>query len=344
MKVAVIGATGYTGVELLRLLGMHPRVEVTALTSESSAGLPLAQVYPHLRSIEKKTLQNVNPQEIAARAELAFVALPGGQSGQIVPDLLAAGLKVIDLGGDFRLPASLFESWYKKPAPPAEWQQRAVYGLSEWYPEEIARAELISNPGCYPTATLLGLLPLVKNRLIELDSIIVDGKSGVSGAGKSLTLSSHYAEINENTKAYKVGVHQHIPEIESQLSRVAGEEVVISFTTHLVPMTRGILITSYAKLKESWSTEDLLDLYRQTYAGAAFVRIRPQGEFPGTKEVVTSNYCDIGLHVDRRTGRVTVVSVIDNLVKGASGQAVQNLNLLNGWDEATGLHFIPTYP
>lgn len=344
MKIAVIGATGYTGAELLRLLAMHPHVEVTVLTSDSSAGTPIAQLYPHLRGIYKQTLKTVDPQEIAKHAELAFVALPGGLSGGIVPGLVEAGLKVIDLGGDFRLPLPLFETWYKKPAPPAELQQQAVYGLSEWYPEEIAKARLITNPGCYPTATLLALLPLIQRGLIELDSIVVDAKSGVSGSGKSLSLTTHYTEINENMKAYKLGVHQHIPEIETQLARVAGEDVTISFTTHLVPMVRGILATSYAHLKERWTTKDLLDMYQQTYEGSPFVRIRPEGEYPATKEVMASNYCDIGLYVDERTKRVTVVSVIDNLVKGASGQGVQNLNLMNGWDETTGLGFVPVYP
>jgi N-acetyl-gamma-glutamyl-phosphate reductase len=344
MKIAVIGATGYTGAELLRILSMHPRVEVSVLTSDSSAGKSIAQLYPHVRDIYKHTLQQADPAEIAKQADLAFVALPGGLSSGIVPGLIEAGLKVIDLGGDFRLPASLYETWYKKQAPPVELQQQAVYGLSEWYAEEIAQANLITNPGCYPTATLLGLLPLVKHGLIELDSIVVDAKSGVSGAGKALSLNTHYPEINENLKAYKLGVHQHIPEIETQLARVAGEDVTISFTTHLVPMVRGILTTTYARLKDRWTTGDLLDLYQQIYEGATFVRIRPEGEFPATKEVATSNYCDIGLYVDERTKRVTVISVIDNLVKGASGQAVQNLNLMNGWDEATGLGFVPVYP
>ncbi len=215
--------------------------------------------------------------------------------------------------------------------------------MAELFGEEVKGRRFISNPGCYPTAALLGLFPLVKARLIDNRSIIIDGKSGVSGAGRGLGLGVHYSEMNENFLAYKVNKHQHIPEIEQVLGRAAGQDVTVTFTTHLVPMSRGIMCTMYAQLNEKKTEEELIELYGQVYEGRKFVRIRPKGKWPATKEVWGSNYCDIGFSVDERTGRVTVISVIDNIVKGAAGQAIQNLNLAMGWEETTGLLFTPVY-
>ncbi|MNW45765.1 N-acetyl-gamma-glutamyl-phosphate reductase [compost metagenome] len=219
-----------------------------------------------------------------------------------------------------------------------------MYGLAEIYGDEVKGKELVSNPGCYPTATLLGLIPALSAGWIDPSSIIIDAKSGVSGAGRGMNLTNHYAEINENMKVYKVNKHQHIPEIEQTLGHIAGEPVTVTFTTHLVPMTRGIMCTMYAQLKGAYTEEDLVQLYRQYYEGRPFVRIRDKGKWPATKEVFGSNYCDIGFAADERTGRLTIVSVIDNLVKGAAGQAIQNLNLMMGWEETTGLKLTPVYP
>lgn len=344
IRTAVVGASGYTGIELLRLLRRHPHVEVTCMTGESTAGNHIREIYPHLQGLYDKIVEKADPDAIAERADIAFIALPSGHAGEIVPGLLKNGLRVIDLGGDLRLPAYLYETWYKKTPVPEELQKRAVYGLSEWWREEIRDARLIANPGCYPTAALLALLPLVKAGAIELDSIIVDAKSGVSGAGRSAAVGSLFAEVNENFKAYKVNQHQHTPEIERQLSRVAGKQVAMTFTPHLVPMTRGILATCYAKVTAGWTESRLFGLYRETYAEKPFVRIRPEGNYPQTKEVCGSNFCDIGLSLDERTGRLTVLAAIDNLVKGASGQAIQNLNLMTGLEETSGLMTVPLYP
>jgi N-acetyl-gamma-glutamyl-phosphate reductase len=345
LRAAIIGSTGYGGVELIRLLLTHPHVAITSVISSSSAGVPIADGYPHLNQILTDKLDGIDIEQIRGKADVVFIAAPHGVATELAPKLLDAGLKVIDISGDFRLKSGeTYEAWYKhKPADPA-YVERAVYGLSEVFGEEVRGAEFISNPGCYPTATLLGLVPLVAKGWIDLKSIIVDAKSGVSGAGRGLSQLVHYSEINENFLAYKVNKHQHTPEIEQVLGRVAGEEVITTFTTHLVPMTRGILSTIYAQLKEPRTEEEVLELYRSYYEGRRFVRIRDKGKYPATKEVWGSNYCDIGLSVDPRTGRLTVISVIDNVVKGAAGQAVQNLNLMMGWDEATGLAFTPVYP
>ncbi|MGG6313249.1 N-acetyl-gamma-glutamyl-phosphate reductase [Paenibacillus macerans] len=345
IKVAIVGSTGYGGVELIRFLWGHPGVEIVSVISASSAGKLLTDGFPHLSEIIVQPLDGVNPQEIAAKAEVVFTATPSGVSGKLVPQLVEAGLKVIDLSGDFRIKdGKVYEAWYKHEAPEAALLEQAVYGLAEINGDEVKGAEFVSNPGCYPTATLLGLIPALSAGWIDPASIIIDAKSGVSGAGRGTSLTTHYAEINENLKAYKVNKHQHIPEIEQMLSRIAGEPVTVTFTTHLVPMTRGIMSTMYAGLKGAYTEEDLIQLYRQYYEGRPFVRIRDNGKWPATKEVFGSNYCDIGFAADARTGRLTIISVVDNVVKGAAGQAIQNLNLMMGWEETTGLRLAPVYP
>ncbi|MBX6394579.1 MAG: N-acetyl-gamma-glutamyl-phosphate reductase, partial [Alicyclobacillaceae bacterium] len=244
-------------------------------------------------------------------------------------------------------PGDLYREWYKKDPPPARWQQEAVYGLTEWNREGIAGADFVSNPGCYPTASLLALLPAVRAGAVESRSLLIDAKSGVTGAGRGLSLGTHFAEVTENFKAYKVTVHQHTPEIEYHLSGIGGRPALVSFTAHLVPMNRGILVTAYGTLTPEWreaGPADLWKVYEETYAGAPFVRVRPVGEWPQTKEVQGTNFCDIGVTIEARTGRMIAVSVIDNLVKGAAGQAVQNLNVMMGWPEDTGLSLVPLYP
>lgn len=345
IRAAIIGSTGYGGVELIRLLLTHPQVEIASVVSSSSAGAPIAAGFPHLNQIVTDRLDGVDVGLLKEKADVVFLATPHGVSAEMAPKLLDAGLKVIDLSGDFRLSSGeVYEQWYKHKPADAAYLNKAVYGLAEVFGDEVRGRDFISNPGCYPTATLLGLVPMLASGWADPKSIIVDAKSGVSGAGRGLSLTSHYAEINENFKAYKVNKHQHTPEIEQVLSRVAGQDVVVTFTTHLVPMTRGILCTMYMNLQEARSEEEIWGAYRSYYEGRRFVRIRERGVYPATKEVYGSNYCDIGLSLDERTGRLTVISVIDNLVKGAAGQAVQNLNLMMGWDEAAGLAFSPVYP
>jgi N-acetyl-gamma-glutamyl-phosphate reductase len=345
MKAAIIGGTGYGSIELIRLINKHPNLEVGTIVSNSQAGVSLIDTYPHLSTILEQPMEVFDANSLSEENDVVFLATPSGVSSKLVPQLLENGSKCIDLSGDFRLRSSAeYESWYKHSPADDNYLKQATYGLSEMYAEKIKTSNLIANPGCYPTASTLGLLPIVKTKLANYDSIIIDAKSGVSGAGRGLSLTSHYAEINENIRAYKLGAHQHIPEIEQVLSDESGRPITITFTTHLVPMTRGIMCTIYVKLSENISTTDVIQLYSQFYEKHPFVRIRPEGNIPSTKEVLGSNYCDIGLHVDPRTNRLTIVSVIDNLVKGAAGQAIQNLNLMNGWDEKTGLDDIPIYP
>jgi len=345
MNIAIIGATGYGGIELLRFLQHHPYVNNCFVYSSSQDGVLLSDSFPHVGERKEWLLRKMDIEQIASTCDVVFFATPPGVSSELAPSLIDQGIKVIDLSGDFRLKdRTVYEKWYKRQTAQSEYLQRAVYGLTEWNRETIQSAQLLSNPGCYPTATLLGLAPLVKNGLVVEDSIIVDAKSGVSGAGRQASLNTHFSEVNENLKIYKVNAHQHIPEIEQMLTDWNEHMQPITFSTHLVPMTRGIMVTIYAKAKRDLSVDSLVDLYQTSYASSTFVRIRKAGQFPATKEVYGSNYCDIGIAYDERTGRVTVVSVIDNLVKGAAGQAIQNFNVMMGWNETSGLLFAPIYP
>ncbi len=345
VRIAIVGATGYGGAELIRLLNHHPEVEIVSLHSSSQQGTPYTESYPHLQEIIYNKLDEINPEEMAKNVDLVFLATPSGISSKLSPELVAQGLKVIDLSGDLRIKKlEDYEFWYKKSAAPKETIDTAVYGLPEWNKAEIEKATLIANPGCYPTSVELGLAPLIQKELIIEDSIIVDAKSAVSGAGRSLSAISHYTEMNDNFKIYKVNQHQHIPEIEQTLKGWNENIGPITFSTHLVPMTRGIMSTIYVKAKNKMTIDELHELYNKAYENKPFVRVRPKGVFPSTKEVYGSNYCDIGLAYDERTGRIMIVSCIDNLVKGAAGQAIQNLNIMMGLDEKTGLNFVPVYP
>lgn len=345
IRAAIVGSTGYGGVELFRLLASHPYAEVTVVTSSSSAGTLFSEGYPHLTNIYTEALEDVNPAAIKEKADVVFLATPAGVATKLAPELLNVGLKVIDLSGDYRLQSpALYEEWYKKQPAEEKYLKQAVYGLAEVYGSRAKEASFISNPGCYVTATTLGLYPAIQAGYINPDTIIIDAKSGVSGAGRGVSLGNHYSEVNENLKAYKLNKHQHIPEIEMVLSEAAGRPVITTFSTHLIPMTRGIMSTMYASIEGKRSAADFIELYRSFYEGRPFVRVREEGILPATKEVWGSNYCDIGFVTDARTGRVTIVSVIDNLVKGAAGQAIQNLNLMMGWDETLGLRFVPAYP
>ncbi|HHT7235510.1 MULTISPECIES: N-acetyl-gamma-glutamyl-phosphate reductase [Bacillus] len=345
MKVAIIGATGYGGIELIRLLEQHPYFSIASLHSFSQVGEFITNVYPHFRNVLVHTLQEIDAEKIEKEAEIVFLATPAGVSAELTPKLLAVGLKVIDLSGDFRMiDPSSYEIWYKRPAAEAEILRKAVYGLSEWKRPEIQNANLIANPGCFATAALLAIAPLVRSGMIEEDSIIIDAKSGVSGAGKTPTTMTHFPELYDNLHIYKVNQHQHVPEIEQMLVEWNDKAKPITFSTHLIPISRGIMVTLYAKVKREIKMQQLQTLYEETYHNSAFIRIRSQGEFPSPKEVRGSNYCDIGMAYDERTERITVVSVIDNMMKGAAGQAVQNANLLAGLEETTGLQHMPLYP
>ena len=345
IKVGIIGATGYTGVELIRILSSHPRAELVGLTSQTYANQGFDSVFPSAANITGLVLEPQDAGALAERCDVIFTALPHGVSMDVVEEIVNKGKKVIDLGADYRFDhMDVYEKWYKIAHKTPDLARKAVYGLPEIHRELIKQADVIGNPGCYPTSIILGLAPLLKQALINPDTIIADSKSGVSGGGRGLNLAFHFAECNENFKAYNIGVHRHTPEIEQELSKLAGEKITVSFTPHLVPMTRGILSTIYAALYKLPSTAELLELYREFYKDEYFVRIHPAGQYPQTKWVHGSNFCDIGLTVDPRTNRVVVISAIDNLVKGASGQAVQNMNIMFGLPEKTGLDFGPVFP
>ncbi len=344
IKVAVVGASGYTGVELLRILVGHPQVEIVCVTSRQHEGVPINQVFPSLTGFCNLACESLDVARIVERADLVFTALPHKSAMAVIPDFLAAGCRVVDLSADYRLKdQAVYEKWYQQHSSP-ELLSKAVYGLPELYREQVKSATLVANPGCYPTSIILGLAPLLKHGLIDTTTLIADSKSGTSGAGRSAKQGSLFCEVNEGFKAYSVGAHRHTPEIEQELSLLAGAQVELNFTPHLLPINRGILSTNYAKLTKKTSTAELLDLYREFYQGESFVRIMPGGELPNVAYLSGTNFCDIGLVSDERTGRVIVVSAIDNLVKGAAGQAVQNMNVLFGFKESLGLAIVPTFP
>ena len=345
LKIAIVGASGYTGLELIRLLHCHPEVAVTCLTSEQSAGKRISDVFPTLRGRCDLVLENLEPVRVAEKADIIFTALPHKAAMEVVPTFLKLGKKVIDLSADYRLSdPAVYGEWYEPHLNPAN-LKKAVYGLPELRRNKIKSAKLVANPGCYPTSIILGLAPLLKKGLIDLSSIIADSTSGVTGAGRAAKVDSLYCEVNEGYKAYGVGgVHRHTPEIEQELSLLAGEQLKITFTPHLAPMDRGILSTIYATPTKPLSTETIVQLYQDFYAGEPFVRVLLQGTLPSTAFVRGSNFCDIAPLVDLRTGRIIIVSAIDNLVKGASGQAVQNMNLACGFPETMGLEGLALFP
>ena len=336
MKVSVIGATGYTGAELVKILLKHPQVEIETITSQSFANKKISEIYPSL--ITDLVCQELNINKIALSSSFIFTALPHRISMEIVGKLHSRGKKIIDLSADFRfIDPLIYEEWYGTPHQKKELLKRAIYGLPELYREKISRARLVANPGCYPTSSILALAPLVNSDSTKENDIIIDAKSGVTGAGRTLSLATHFPEVNENTRAYQVVGHRHIPEIEEQLSKLAKRKIIITFVPHLVPINRGILCTCYAALKQKTDTKDLLKLYQDFYKEEPFVEILPQGRFPQTKEVLDSNRCRIGITVNERSGRAIIISAIDNLAKGAATQAVQNMNIMCGFKETMGL-------
>jgi len=345
LRIGIIGASGYTGVELARILSTHPDCELCVVTSRQYAGQPLATVFPSLRKRVDLLCENPDLNSLVNKADFFFTAVPHKTAMKIVPTLLTAGKKVVDLSADFRIRnAAVYEKWYQPHSCP-ELLDRAVYGLPELYREKIAGQDLVANPGCYPTSVILGLAPLLTNRLIRPESLIIDSKSGTSGAGRSASLATLFCEVTDGFRAYKVGgTHRHIPEMEQELGLLAGQDVTISFTPHLLPISRGILSTMYATLATEASLEQIRDLYSQQYEREPFVRLCGTEELPATQHVRGSNCCDIGIQLDERTGRIIVLAAIDNIAKGAAGQAVQNMNLMMGFSETTGLMGAPFFP
>lgn len=344
MKVSIIGATGYVGAELLRILTAHPQAEIVHITSESHAGEVAAAVYPHLRGCCPLVLEPMAAAaDIAADSEVLFVALPHGHAMKLGKAVAHLPLRIIDLGADYRFAdPAVYAQWYGLPHEHGD--AARIYGLAEWQREAIRTAKIIGNAGCYPTAGILALMPLVRAGLVQRGSIIIDAASGVSGAGRAATAANHFPELYDSFKAYGVAGHRHTPEIEQALSQLSGEEQVVSFTPHLLPMVRGILATCYAALRPGVSADEVDEAFTTCYAGEPFIRLLGRNGYPATKAVRGSNFCDIGWHLDPRTGRVVVLSAIDNLVKGAAGQAVQNFNIACGFAEDTALDAIPLYP
>ena len=345
INAVIVGGSGYTGLELLRLLLRHPRVKVVGVTSRTYQGKKVEQVFPSLGHTDL-IFSDPAAGEIAREAQVVFTAVPHKEAMEIIARLFPdQRLKMIDLSADFRFQdPEIYQAWYGPHQAP-DLLKQAVYGLPEIHTPAIRQARLIGNPGCYPTSIILGLAPLLKEKWIEPLGLVADSKSGVSGAGRSLTLGSLYCEVDEGFKAYKVGgEHRHTPEIEQELSRLADQSLTITFTPHLVPMSRGILSTLYAYPQKETTWENIRDLYAAFYREAPFVRLLEKGELPNTLRVRGSNYCEIGWRLDPLTGRVIILSAIDNLVKGASGQAIQNMNILLGWDQTLGLTQLPLYP
>jgi N-acetyl-gamma-glutamyl-phosphate reductase len=319
-------------------------VKISALTSQSYEGWNISQVFPSLVKNIDLICRSLDIEEISRVTDFIFVALPHQSAMTVVAQFIEKGRKVVDLSADFRLKdPAIYERWYGKHSA-SKLLQKAVYGLPELYRDKIKKASLVANPGCYPTGIILPLAPLLRNKLIDTRSIIVDAKSGVSGAGRSLNLDTQFVEINEKIEGYKVVEHRHTPEIEQELSVLAGEEITISFVPHLIPINRGILSTIYANLKKEVSTEKLVGVYQNFYRKERFIRIYPVNTFPDLSQVRASNFCDIGLKVDPRTGRVVVISAVDNLVKGGSGQAIQNMNIMEGFSEELGINTVPLFP
>lgn len=344
-RIAVVGASGYTGAELLRLLLVHPRVEITLVCAHKEAGRRASHVHPSLRGLLDTELVAFDIDRVRASADIVLCALPHGASAGIVGQIVDAGLRVLDLSADFRLTdIAVYQAWYGEH-PRSDLIARAVYGCPELHRDAIRDARLVAVPGCYPTASMLALAPLVARGLVELDGIIIDAKSGVTGAGRSPTQATHFPETAEGIRAYKLGgVHRHTPEIEQELSRLAGRATKVTFSPHLVPMSRGMLVTAYATVRDGATVERCVEAARSFFDGSPSVAVLDPGEHADTLWVRGSNRAHIGYFVDSRTGRVIAQSAIDNLVKGASGQAIQCLNLMLGIDESTAIGGAAVYP
>lgn len=340
ITAGIAGASGYTGAELATLLTNHPQVDLCAITSNRYKGQSLTHIFPQMPGFENLTCLSLDDPAIFEGLDVIFLALPHKVSMAHAPAFLEKGIKVIDLSADYRFSdISLYEAAYQ-PHTSGHLLEKSVYGLSEIYREQIKTCDLLGNPGCYPTTILLALIPLLKEKAIETRGIISDSKSGVSGAGRGLSLGTHFSEVNESFKAYKIGNHRHTPEINEQLSLQAGEAVQITFTPHLLPITRGMLSTLYLQAQAGMSEIKIREIYKKWYADEPFVRVYPKDEYPAISHVRGNNCCDIGFHFDNDNGRITVISAIDNLLKGAAGQAVQNMNIMFGINEESGLNMV----
>lgn len=338
VNISVIGATGYVGIEIVRLLHNHPGINITSVVSQSFVGQKISDIYPSLRNVFDMECQGLDIDKITDKADICITALPHGISKEVIPKLVEKEKRVIDHSGDFRYKSvEVYEKWYGIKHEMPQLLGISVYGLPEIYREKIKDAQIVGNPGCYPTCTILGIAPLLSNKLVETRNIIVDSASGVTGAGRNTELAYQFCECTDNFKAYKVATHRHTSEIEQEMSSLAGDEIMISFTPHLVPMKRGMLSTIYANLKTEKSAAELISLYKEYYKNDYFVRILDEGKLPETKNVAGSNFIDISIVVDKRLNRVVVLSALDNLGKGAAGQAVQDLNIMCGYPEQTGL-------
>lgn len=345
IKAGIIGSTGYAGQELVRLLMQHPDVEIVWYGSRSYIDQQYADVFQNMFQIVDAKCMDDNMDALADAADVIFTATPQGLCASLVNEDVLNKVKIIDLSADFRIKdVEVYEKWYGIKHKSPSYIKEAVYGLCEINREDIKGARLIANPGCYTTCSILTAYPLAKEGLIDMSTLIIDAKSGTSGAGRGAKLPNLFCEVNENMKPYGVATHRHTPEIEEQLGYASGEKVVINFTPHLVPMNRGILATEYASLKKDVTYEDVKAIYDKYYADEKFVRVLKENELPETKWVEGSNYVDINFKIDPRTNRIIMMGAIDNLVKGAAGQAVQNMNLMFGLDEAEGLNLVPMFP
>lgn len=345
IKAGIIGATGYAGGELVRILTAHKEVEIKWYGSRSYIDQKYASVYQNLFQIVDAVCMDDNMEELADQVDVIFTATPQGLCASLVNEDILSKVKIVDLSADFRIKdVSVYEKWYGIEHKSPQFIEEAVYGLCEVNRDAVKTARLVANPGCYTTCSILTAYPLAKEGLIDMSTLIIDAKSGTSGAGRGAKTANLFCEVNENMKAYGVATHRHTPEIEEQLGYASGEEVVLNFTPHLVPMNRGILATEYAKLKKEVSWEEVKAIYDKYYAGEKFIRVLEKGVCPETKWVEGSNYVDIGFQIDPRTNRIIMMGAIDNLVKGAAGQAVQNMNLMFGLPESEGLELVPMFP
>ena len=345
IKAGIIGATGYAGAELVRLLLGHKEVEIKWFGSRSYIDQKYASVYQNMFQIVDATCMDDNMEELANQVDVIFTATPQGLCASLVNENILSKVKIIDLSADFRIKdVATYEKWYGIEHKSPQFIEEAVYGLCEINREDVKNARLVANPGCYTTCSILTAYPLAKEGIIDMSTLIIDAKSGTSGAGRSAKVANLFCEVNENMKAYGVATHRHTPEIEEQLGYASGEKVVLNFTPHLVPMNRGILATEYAKLTKDVTYDEVKAIYDKYYANEKFIRVLEKDVCPETKWVEGSNYVDINFKIDPRTNRIIMMGAIDNLVKGAAGQAVQNMNLMFGFDEAEGLLQVPMYP
>ena len=336
LRIAVVGATGYAGCELIKILLRHPETEITSISAKIDKPEPISNIFPVFKGQMDLVCGEIDIKAAAKAADLIFLALPHKVSMEFAPKFLESGKRVVDLSADYRLNSvSEYETWYGTKHTSAELLSSSVYGLPELYRKDITKAKLLANPGCYPTASILGCAPLVEKSFVETDQIVIDAKSGITGAGRTPSMGLHFPEANENLKAYKINQHQHMPEINQELSKLSGSKVQVTFTPHLVPMNRGILSTIYFTLKKQLDTKEAIKIYKDFYRDEPFVRVLDEGVFPETKNVYNTNFCDIGIKVTDK--RAIVVTAIDNLWKGAASQAVQNMNIMQDYKETLGI-------